>query len=424
MTFKFNEDQQAAFDELNEWLGIDFMNEPFKILGGYAGTGKTTLMKSLVAANPQKRIVLCAPTNKAVKVLEDLDTHCDCMTIYSLLGLRMKQEEDTLVLSKEPTAKDKLREYNVVIIDEASMINAELLKYIEEAAKYNGIKFLFVGDPGQLNPVGEDKSLIWKKYSMIVLRKVERHDNQVLNFATHVRMLKAFDDLVMETDHSDTEGVWKYEYEQFIEEMLKYAANGEFQRKTKAIAWRNKTVDKMNKIIRTAIFGERAKHQLLKNDIIVFTGPYASVGNERMDIMTDDEAKVISFESKDEAIDGVEIKTYLVDVEINDYTYKIKIIADESQSKFDDVLDDIASSARNEKIYAKKKEKWEMFWQIKEQYANYKYGYAITAHRAQGSTYENVFVDVDDILCNQNTVEAKRCLYVASTRPSARLFLT
>jgi exodeoxyribonuclease-5 len=67
--------------------------------------------------------------------------------------------------------------------------------------------------------------------------------------------------------------------------------------------------------------------------------------------------------------------------------------------------------------------KWGAFWAFKEAFHKVRHSYAITAHRAQGSTYEAVFVDWRDILTNRNRGEAFRCLYVACTRPKKELYL-
>lgn len=58
-----------------------------------------------------------------------------------------------------------------------------------------------------------------------------------------------------------------------------------------------------------------------------------------------------------------------------------------------------------------------------EPFANLNYGYAITIHKSQGSTYDNVFVDIDDILQNTQSNEIKRCVYTSITRSSGKVFL-
>jgi ATP-dependent exoDNAse (exonuclease V) alpha subunit len=64
-------------------------------------------------------------------------------------------------------------------------------------------------------------------------------------------------------------------------------------------------------------------------------------------------------------------------------------------------------------------------WQniIIDKFAQLNYGYSITVHKSQGSTFTNVFIDILDILSNNNTEETSKCLYTAITRSSNRLEL-
>ena len=66
--------------------------------------------------------------------------------------------------------------------------------------------------------------------------------------------------------------------------------------------------------------------------------------------------------------------------------------------------------------------KWRDFWDTKHMFQAVRYGYALTAHRAQGSTYKECYVDQQDILCNTSKRESFRCLYVACTRPTTNLY--
>lgn len=56
-------------------------------------------------------------------------------------------------------------------------------------------------------------------------------------------------------------------------------------------------------------------------------------------------------------------------------------------------------------------------------FANVNYGYSTTVHKSQSSTYQNVFVDLDDIVRNKNQSDMMRCLYTAITRASERLYI-
>lgn len=419
--FNPNDDQIEAIREIVEWANSGFNNEPFKILGGYAGTGKSSVVKAITAM-VSGSVVLCAPTNKAVKVLASLGTTADYCTIYSLLGLKMEQHEDKLKLEK--ALRDKVGKYNLIVIDECGMINTELLDYIEKTCKMYGVKVLFVGDPGQLNPVGEDLSPVWGKYPMIVLRKVERHDNQILEFATAIRSTKLAE-LVFKSDNDGNEGVWNMTDREFRKTIMDYATQGKFSEPgTRAIAWRNKTVDSLNHLIRKCIYGDKA-HDVdwIVGDRIVFTAPH-SIGGEVNDIITDDEA-VIEEIAIGQHNEYPNIKCYFLHILLNDSDPMIvKLVHEDSADDYGDELARLATQARNCKDFKKRKEIWNDYWKLNDSVAKVKHGYALTAHRAQGSTYETVFVDSEDILSNNNRKEAKRCLYVAATRPTTRLFST
>ena len=96
---------------------------------------------------------------------------------------------------------------------------------------------------------------------------------------------------------------------------------------------------------------------------------------------------------------------------------RLLVLHPDSQKTFDEACQDLAHKAKaNPRL-------WKNFWELKELFHDVKYAYAITAHRAQGSTYHTVFVDYVDILYNRNRKEAFQCLYVACSRPTTRLYL-
>ena len=67
---------------------------------------------------------------------------------------------------------------------------------------------------------------------------------------------------------------------------------------------------------------------------------------------------------------------------------------------------------------------WEQYSKIfNEPFANVNYGYCTTVHKSQGSTYHNVYIDINDILNNSRLDEMKRCMYTAVTRSSNKITL-
>lgn len=411
---KLYHSQEKAYRKVVEWLRSG-SSKGF-ILSGYAGTGKTHVIKYLIANDLHPylhKVVLCAPTNKAVKVLKALNTGCDCCTIYSLLGLMMEQYEDVLKLTKAEGSRDG--KYTLVVLDEAGMTNVELLKYVEDSMG-RGIRYLLVGDEEQINPVGEDKSKIWGRYGTARMTKVVRHDNQILNTATAVRQAESCSEVNFQTDNDGREGVWYLSDWRFERKLKKYARLGLFDEHSKAIAWRNKTVDSLNRVIRKELLGEvAAEGRWVAGDQIVFTSPMEL--ENKFKIYTDDEARVTSALVCPH-IDFPDLMCYYLTVKMDESTQIVKVIHEDSERLCEEMLSDFATRAR-----AGDKKLWGAYWKLRKSMAYIKHAWAITAHRAQGSGYRNVFVAADDIMSNSNRNEAKRCLYVAVSRATTKLFI-
>jgi exodeoxyribonuclease-5 len=161
------------------------------VLLGFAGTGKTTLMRVVVREMLEagKRVAVCAPTNKAVSVLERniraAAIEAPCLTIYKLLGLTPGSDDE----KRKPkrVGKNKALHYDVVILDECSMVSSDLMEWINKDLRRHFV--LYVGDPAQLPPVGEKLSETFATPSCSMLSEIMRQasDNPVIALATDVR---------------------------------------------------------------------------------------------------------------------------------------------------------------------------------------------------------------------------------------------
>lgn len=414
-----NEDQQFALDRIVDWLHDS--SSPFFVLSGSAGTGKTFCIRQLVDAT-RGRFIFTAPTNKATKVLRASVTSRDykpeCRTIYSLLGLRLEAsgEVKELVAPEDPI---DLSQYKLVVVDEGSMVNAILMKYIKLTVDNFGIKFLFMGDPAQLPPVGELRSPIWTIDQRASLTKVMRHDNQILELATRLRGVvdHPAPSCKLESNHDGEEGVWKVSEGQFESVILRAADAGLFSKPdmAKAIAWRNVSVDRLNKLIRDRIF-DKPSTPWLPGDRAIFTSPAKDLEDEVI-ATTDDEGTVERVEVEWHGA-YPDFKIFRVSITLDTNSPVIaRVLHPDSQHAYSQRLDDLSTAAKLDR------RKWKAFWEFKDAFHQLRHSYAITAHRAQGSTYDTAFVDWRDILLNRNRQEAFRCLYVACTRPKRRLFL-
>lgn len=414
-----NQEQSAAIEATLAFL--ESKDKRFFLLSGFAGTGKTFCIKHL-ADKVKGRFVFTAPTNKATKVIRDTMTtetfKPECRTIYSLLGLRLEANGEVKQLAAPEDPVD-LSQYRAVIVDEASMVNRSLFDFIKQIAAVQGVKFIFMGDAAQLPPVGEDSSPIWKNFDATSrLEKVMRHDNQILTLATAIR--KVVDHpaprINLASDNADGTGVWRET--SFSQRIMDAAAAGRFSRpgEAKAIAWRNSTVNSLNSSIRRVIFDNAASKMWLPDDRVLIAEP-AKDANQKLIATTDDEGTITRVE-EDWHPNYADFKIWRVGVTVDDNRQiALMILHEDSVAKYFQEVERRAEEARRNRRL------WPAFWEFKEAFHSLRHAYAITAHRAQGSTYDAVFVDWRDILTNRNRQEAFRCLYVACTRPKRELYL-
>lgn len=169
------QDQQTAVDKIQHWVTSEAAR--LLTLGGYAGTGKTTLINTLLKDQLWGTRVL-APTGKACQVLNRKGV--DAKTIHSFLYFPPEEDPKTEELTW--TARG-VKGSEFLIVDESSMIAMPV--YQELVA--TGFRILFVGDHGQLPPVGDDPGIM--RNPQIRLENIVRQAAQspILTFAHAVR---------------------------------------------------------------------------------------------------------------------------------------------------------------------------------------------------------------------------------------------
>ena len=416
MTNKINlsVDQQEALKAIKKWIKT---KERFFLLQGFAGTGKTFLTK-LIAQSNIPNLYFSATTNKASKVLEN-NLGVSVKTIYSLLGLKMEEREDRLVLTKS----DKpiyFPKGSIIVVDEASMVGRELLNVI---ISMPAIRVIFVGDPAQLPPVNEISSPAWKtidkESNRAILRTVMRNDNELLNMATEIRAClreKNYVSPIRQDVSAEGDGVYLFDSKREFEDHLLSKIRSVNFNETKVIAWRNDTVNYYNTIIRRKLLFTQ-KYEA--GDIILIGKPV--VRNDEFIAHTDDEYIVEEATNENYVVidDIHDIEYWELYVKNNNQEIILKVPVD--QDALNVLLSRKAIEAKNVSKGGKRAA-WKEFWDLKNYLDEVRYGYALTAHRAQGSTITECYIDQQDILCNHKSQEAFQCLYVAATRPTKRIY--
>ena len=171
---QYTEEQQSIINSvLND---LKKRSNKYVSIGGYAGTGKTTIIKELIRNLPNFRV--CAFTGKASNILRRKGVF-NAETIHSTIYDVQKDENDKLKYKLKSISKLPIDGF---IIDEASMISEELYKDLS----YFDKPILFVGDHGQLPPIGKTKFNIMSN-PQYKLETIHRNAGPIAHFANHLR---------------------------------------------------------------------------------------------------------------------------------------------------------------------------------------------------------------------------------------------
>lgn len=548
-----NSDQQSAFQRIKEFLGS--RNKVF-VLTGAAGTGKTTVI-SKIFNSPEysgKKIVLAATTNKAVSVIEQMfnveyHENIDFHTIHKICNIKRSIDHDgneqynfdeTPECSKN---KKNISNYDIIVVDEASMISLSMLKYITSIKNKIRGKIILVGDVYQLPPVNESSSRAFDFEffdNSFMLNKIMRFDSHILEFSIRIRdcidtrkpiSIKNIGDSTFQI--MKDENNWKEEY-------LK-----EFSYDNTFLAYTNKMCYDINNYIRRKYFKNDNLPEYIEEELIVFNNYYNSIielGDTNLDpvkFYTSNSGKILKCISTNydipnfpldclfnlkkeikethkikkktgtlsnseepcpicfEPINSVDniietdcnhvfcencIRLWLEEHKLCPYcrmnitneklvinndailtlkintlfgllnNNKIKIwklliktkngegnvyvIKKEQKKEFDLLKDNIKKGIIDLKNYIYKnmmkqdnrfilKRIWEYYYcNYIDIFADISYGYCITVHKSQGSTYKNVFIHAKNILeYNRKDYINYKCLYTAITRASNKVFM-
>jgi exodeoxyribonuclease-5 len=429
-------------EKLDESLNILKYSDRLRIQGS-AGVGKTYMVDTLISILAKdiksfQHIYCSAPTNKAVSVLKNKVkdyNNLQFITTHAALKLKRNINYKTGNISFQPSFDPKyppLKNVKLFIIDEASMVNEELLGYIEEHAIKNNCKVIFIGDNKQINPVHEEDSPVFiKDYPEVELTEIVRQGvgNPIINLSRNLSLINN----KIEQRNEIGGYIYSYDEDKVIETLAKVNGTDEL----KYLAYTNVEVDKINKKVREKIYGNPNKIEI--NETLIFNSPYKDNYFTNQEILVE---KIRIFEQEfqylsnkggvDEPKDNEEpkyksitLKCYSINpVFIEESLFSkegwiddIIVVHEDSEKDFDKLNKLLKDKAKFADI------NWRDYFEFIEQFADLTYNHALTVHKSQGSTYEQVIVNIKNLNINQNEKEKKRLLYTAVTRASKLLIL-
>lgn len=454
----YNKEQQSAIINAVAFLQHNTDPTQYYVIEGKAGTGKTTIAKEILKEFEDEQIYVAAVSHKAKGVIKNSfgeDTRGKkFFSIASLLGLKGVNDNNTQTTIFQTGLKIPLLDNPpaLLVIDEASMITEDVLKNIIDinSSLDRPFQMLFLGDIGQIQPIRDDQSEFYRTHKDLLNKKSDifnsKHKSKLV---TRVRQGEAnpilpYADYFWEnsqkenpefnpTQHivrnnqitdkgsllfSNSEG----EVLNSVIKAVKNAVEKGLTNHVKIVTYHVNEKTELNQKIHEALFGKDSDYS--KGDMLILNSPYdLPDANATMENSSEIQIKGI----QDTDIDEFGVHTLYLETNGTAYTRTgneqkdcvIQVVSRNDIGLYNQKLQELASQAKRQTNKALKRQMWRDFWEYKGRYADVDFGYAITAHKSQGSTYDIVVVDEKDIMGTSATSnqEKSELIYTALTRP-------
>jgi exodeoxyribonuclease-5 len=467
-----NEGQTKAINEMIAWFKSNTSNT--FMLQGRGGTGKTTVINVLLRelGISSDDVTFAAPTNKAKKVIAEANKatvygNSGYYTIAQLLAIKPEIDENGFEIFKEDLYTNKPNLGSVLIVDEGSMLHSMNYETLIARAKETGTKIIFMGDNAQLPPIKDKNALITSvvfsenQNSTTALTQLMRQDEDspIINFTDKlIRIVNKVENYLLaggsfEQAKSglkqvlfDSETLSKFNEKTneglvltdstFVELLPNFLKDYKKNPKgTKYITFNNHvhqyTLDITNKV-RKSLYGDKANEEMfIKGEPLMLHKPY------RYDIDAD------GFSSLDNGEEFTVVSSVVKKKQINYKVGQKSITTAEKLEVYEIVATDSVTGAEytfNKPVGTEKEvlafinnEKQNTVangsrpggaFMLKEVLAEgLSHGYVINTHKSQGSSYENVYMDLGNIAGQQysDANSTIKSLYVAASRPRKKL---
>ena len=443
--FQATNEQNDIITDISEFI-TTIGNRSIYVLKGYAGTGKTTLVSSLVKSLPvvAKRHVLMAPTGRAAKVLAKYSKRAASTIHRKIYWIRTNKSGNTYITRKENTHTN-----TIFFVDEASMIsennekafgNRSLLDDLIEYV-YEGLdcKLILIGDTAQLPPVHLEVSpalneeiLERKSNKQIISRELtevvrQKENSLILNNATLIREKIAKEDYTFPSIITNNE-VIRINTGEDLQDALESAYSNNGINNTSVICRSNKRANLYNQQIRAKIRWQ--ENEISSGDMLMVVRNNYFWLDESSKAGFIANGDIIMVTKINETIERYGFRFARASVEMVDYQNEknldllllLDTLTSESPTisydQYQKLYKEICKDYKGQKEINKKIKEDEFFNALQ-----IKFAYAITCHKSQGGQWENIFVDMGYFTEQMLDKAYLRWLYTAITRATKKLYL-
>ena len=458
-----NEDQKTIFykivKDVNDGLSQYVKNTTFadsisfryllssykdhiSVIYGSAGTGKSFLTAELIKflLSTNLRITATAPTHKAVSVIQEKTTSViSCVfnppefrTLHSFLELEVSNDYNTGTVYTKRRNDDKIINpwTDILIVDESSMVNSELFEIIVEKLKRGDLAYvIFIGDPNQLPPVNDESFSIntyidpSKQYRLNTIVRQAKHNpiievsQEVIKYITREKSGRLN---LIKYIKSSKLPIVQDEYE-----LLKHCIEDD---NSILISYTNNKVNARNLVIREYKIPGAQEAEFIAGESVILQESYTNrLGNR---FFNNQEFKIKSVELRFGGQDSDPLTKklfyYRLYQDIKGVTEKntmyIDVISENSKMLYNKLIKELASQANYQTNKEKRKNLWRIYFRLKDRFCAVQYPYAMTIHKSQGSTFDNVYVDMTGTSFVPDETYY-RLLYVAITRAANKAYL-
>lgn len=454
----YNKEQQSAIVNAVSFLKTNTDPTQYYVIEGKAGTGKTTIAKEILKEFEDEQIYVAAVSHKAKGVIKSSfgdDTRGKkFFSIAGLLGMKGINDNDTQTTKFQVGLKVPLLDNPpaLLVIDEASMITEDVLKKIIDinSSLSRPFQMLFLGDIGQIQPIRDEQSEFYRTHkdllnkksdifnskhkSKLITRVRQGEANPILPYADYFwensqkenPELNPTQHIVRNNQITDKGSLLfsnsESEVLNSVIKAVKNAVEKGLTNHVKIVTYHVNEKTELNQKIHEALFGKDSDYS--KGDMLILNSPYDLPDvNATMENSSEIQIKSI----QDEDTDEFGVHTLYLETNGTAYTRTgdeqkdcvIQVVSRNDIGLYNQKLQELASYAKRQTNRALKKQAWSDFWEYKGRYADVDFGYAITAHKSQGSTYDIVVVDEKDIMGTTATSnqEKSELIYTALTRP-------